>query len=324
VNNEYQGIVGYSGSGTGLESLGTMNSVYSPTGVPASWRDQAIQKARLALKDQDVNLGVAFAERSQTAKLVGDTCLTLVEALRALHRRDFRAAGRALGIRPGKPKSESIPKRWLELQYGWKPLLSDVYGSVNALTNRPQSDWFVTAKATVREKYHGENIFTGTSTSAGYGIGNYVAQKGVNVRIDAVPTNSLLIEAARLGITNPAEIGWELVPFSFVVDWFLPVGSFLSSLDALLGYGQTYCSISTFSSSRISHRLVSNNWTTKSGSHTIFHTYMRSGSSHRERVSLVREALTTVPLPLLPRWKNPLSAAHMANGLSLLAQVFGR
>jgi hypothetical protein len=30
-------------------------------------------------------------------------------------------------------------------------------------------------------------------------------------------------------------VAWELVPFSFVLDWFIPIGSYLSQLDASAG-----------------------------------------------------------------------------------------
>lgn len=34
---------------------------------------------------------------------------------------------------------------------------------------------------------------------------------------------------------NPVGIAWELVPFSFAVDWFIPVGKFLNSYTDLAG-----------------------------------------------------------------------------------------
>lgn len=34
------------------------------------------------------------------------------------------------------------------------------------------------------------------------------------------------------GLTNPMETAWELTPWSFVVDWFLPLGEYLNSLTA--------------------------------------------------------------------------------------------
>lgn len=46
---------------------------------------------------------------------------------------------------------------------------------------------------------------------------------------DVRVTNPNLLLASRLGLTNPASIAWELVPFSFVVDWFGTVGEFLAS-----------------------------------------------------------------------------------------------
>jgi hypothetical protein len=39
----------------------------------------------------------------------------------------------------------------------------------------------------------------------------------------------------QLGITNPVGLIWELIPYSFIVDWFVPIGDYLSSLDRFLG-----------------------------------------------------------------------------------------
>lgn len=47
-----------------------------------------------------------------------------------------------------------------------------------------------------------------------------------------------LKRAAQLGLTNPTEILWELAPFSFVLDWILPIGDWLKSLDS--GFGVTF------------------------------------------------------------------------------------
>jgi hypothetical protein len=41
--------------------------------------------------------------------------------------------------------------------------------------------------------------------------------------------------AQRLGLTNLPSVLWELVPWSFVVDWWVNVGGFIASLDDLLG-----------------------------------------------------------------------------------------
>jgi hypothetical protein len=46
--------------------------------------------------------------------------------------------------------------------------------------------------------------------------------------------------ANQMGFINPAAVAWELVPFSFLVDWFLPVGDFLNSFTDLLGHSVHY------------------------------------------------------------------------------------
>jgi hypothetical protein len=39
---------------------------------------------------------------------------------------------------------------------------------------------------------------------------------------------------SRFGVTGPASFAWEVIPFSFVVDWFLDLRSITNSLDNLL------------------------------------------------------------------------------------------
>ena len=50
-----------------------------------------------------------------------------------------------------------------------------------------------------------------------------------------VITNPNLLLANRLGLVNPLSVAWELVPFSFVVDWFSGVGNVLDGYTDLLG-----------------------------------------------------------------------------------------
>jgi hypothetical protein len=308
---------------TGLSSsLDLFNAAYiQPSSFPASLVDRAVVKARLAMKDQDVNLGVAFAERSRTARQLGDTALTLARAFMALKRGDVALAMKRLGLtdREHQWRGKSVIERWLELQYGWKPLLSDVYGACDALEKAPSSHWMVTGKGSAREN---TDVHITAYTDPNFRYDTYV--KGFNgafVRIDAAPENELLHTLAALGITNPLEIAWESVPYSFVVDWALPIGSWLSSLDAMLGYGETKCSISTMQRHEWDVRSVPSFERT---SRTIVETTTQSWRARKEAVRLNRTVSSSVPLPTLPRFKDPKSLAHMANGLALLAQAFSR
>lgn len=278
-------------------------------------RNRALVKARNALKDTQVNLGVAFGERKATARLIGDTAFRLARSYRAIRRGEIRKAMDTLGIssKRGEPRGGNAPQKWLELQYGWKPLLSDVYGTCNALSKRDKSDWRVTAEGKSKDV-----VTRFKNTFDGFGVITAVSRQSCFARIDALPKNEATISLASLGITNPLLIGWELVPFSFVVDWFIPVGSWIEQLDALLGYEDfSYSSSLLTRQSWVGHGV---------GKKSLSNGFMLDSvyTETKQVVKLDRDVGNNVPFPHFPRFKDPRSLEHMANGLSLLAVVFGR
>lgn len=280
-----------------------------------SVRQRALLKARLKMKQASVNLGVAYAERNATARLLGDTASRLGRSFNKLKRGQVRAAMRELGLSDQRqmPRGSNVPNKWLELQYGWKPLLSDVYGACDALSKRNQSDWRVTAKAADFTT----NQYTARFTGTGAGFVEAKVENGAFVRIDALPENDLTMSLRSLGITNPLLIAWELVPYSFVVDWALPVGTWLESIDAMLGYSKSQTSATLFTSAVWVDKGLSEQPTPTS---RIKNNYIGT----KKVVRMDRDAFNGVPMPTFPRIKNPISLGHMANGLSLLASAFGR
>lgn len=308
----YSGCVG----GSRFNSLDHFNATVTESQVTdMSLENPCLIEARNKLKQTDINLGVAFAERNATARLLGDTASRMGKAFRNLKAGKVRKAMNELGISHKKhePRGGNVPNKWLELQYGWKPLISDVYGACNALSKRDKGDWRVTAKASRSST----RIWTATFSGADAGVGSAQSDTKVFIRLDALPANELTISLASLGVTNPLLIAWELVPYSFVVDWALPVGAWLESLDALLGYKD--CSYSRSILTRCE-------WTEK-GIRTpnnpqggfVSNNYIGS----KRLVKLDRQ-VGGIPLPTFPRIKDPRSLGHMANGLALLASSFGR
>jgi hypothetical protein len=311
------------------KSAGAFNPLeraYAPKGTTQAMEDLALTRARLAMKGQSVDLGVAFAERNATARLLGDTASKIARSFTALKRGRWKDAARALGMSSAKkPRGSSVTNQWLEYQYGWNPLLQDVYGSAHALATREPRHWRVTGKGTVRNDYSEiVTIGSGDRSEVTYGVGTGSGFTGVFVRIDALPADSLLRAFSSLGLTNPGQIAWELLPYSFVVDWFLPIGDFISQIDAMLGYQQVTCSISHLEKFESRFLYQSSSWTHPLGEEFGSGSAIRQGAASRSYVALNRYVPDGVPMPMLPRLKDPVSLGHMANGLSLLASAFGR
>lgn len=184
------------------------------------------------------------------------------------------------------------------------------------MSKRNKSDWSVTAKASRSSTKVYSKTF-GSASSLGHGVGHAEVYCSSYTRIDALPANETLISLASSGVTNPLLVAWELVPFSFVVDWAIPVGAWLESLDAMLGYGECYTCTAT---------LTRATWIGE-GLDYIKPDGLKRTSDWQESQEVVRvdrSASAGVPLPKHPGFKNPASLGHMANGLALLTQVFGR
>jgi hypothetical protein len=306
------GVVG--GAGGRFSSIVHFDAIVGePSIYDATLGNAALIAARLKLKRASVDLGVAFFERKQTARLLGDTATALARSFNHLKRGNVRQAMRDLGLssKDKEPRGSSVPNKWLELQYGWKPLLSDVFGACEALEQRDKADWRVTARATKKSK----GFWSKSWIREESGVGVAVAERSNFTRLDALPDRELLGSLTSLGITNPLLIAWELVPYSFVVDWAFPIGDWLSSLDALLGY-------STVSISSTDYTKCS--WKEKGVPYTEAN-WGRTSNSYegsKEVVKVVRQASNGVPLPTFPSIKDAQSLGHMANGLALLASAF--
>lgn len=282
--------------------------------------NEAVIKALGKLKSQSVNLAVAFAERKETAELLIGTLAGLTKAARSLRRGDMRGVATGLGLThpPKRPGGNlAFSEKWLELQYGWQPLYNDVFGCVSALHERDQDDakrYVVTAKGKVKRPFRTSNkVVSGTNAPGRFT--QTEGYEGAFCRLDYYLENPFLASLASLGITNPAEVVWERVPFSFAVDWFLPVGRYLSSLDAALGYKFRGGSLTQlfrrdFYGCALPGIISSN----------IRPIYL-TGCANVHQVAINRSVYGSSPLPRVPGFKNPFpqNGIHIANAISLFA-----
>lgn len=146
------------------------------------------------------------------------------KALVALKHGHPGQALRQLGVptrhwRASQLSLRDVSGRWLEMQYAWRPLVSQSYEAAKALAavTGPRVLEFSASVASKRATYVSHfipQIF-------------YPVQVSYGKRLRAQLYEDVGLNRS-LGLTNPAQIAWEVVPYSFVVDWFLPIGTYLS------------------------------------------------------------------------------------------------
>ena len=317
---------------------------YDPYGSEASgaWQPSSAQmsaldrearlKIRLAIKSQKVNVAQIIAERDKTAMSLAKIVRTIAEMIMKLRRGDVVGAAGAVGahvgyrrrrqhdgVRRGNP-SEAIANAWLELQYAIKPLLMDVNGLVEELANHkyPKATGTATATAILNvDNEVVEKVTGGTKTTLDQGSIKIRYVVYFQINYPEMPN------ITRLGLTNPPQLAWELIPFSFVLDWLLPIGDWLSSLDATVGLQFSDGSKSV--KRDLTRTITKTTVTRTSGPYTwgpsqTSETQQTDSSSFKED-SVVRTKLSSFPDVAFPPFKNPASMMHLATALALLRKA---
>lgn len=247
------------------------------------------------------NLLDAVRTRKQTIDMVTSNVSKIVKSIRLLKKGKWKKAAAALDVVPkGQPKTKNVPGRWLELQYGWLPLMGDIYTVGAEMFPEP------------RFRCHEKLIFTHTNSRVS---ANGTATRKTTERRTIVGyfkiKSDLVHTAQHLGLLNPAALAWEAIPFSFVLDWFLPVGSWLESLTALKAV--EFTGVSTIQQ-----------YTTEV---TGYYTYRYNGKKYPCRgdtYEYVYKRTIGLPSRPFPSFRNPLNITRFANALSLLATSVGR
>lgn len=268
---------------------------------------RATQKIFKSLNSQDLHIGNIIAERAQTFAMLADIMKKIV----ALKSNPLQFLSSILGNLPKEAANAT-----LMYNFGLKPLIQDAYGAVQALNRlsaSQQTDRIFVRCGASATGFDRAVISTSDNTREI----DFVEVVKVNFSLEYKVVNSATSNLQMLGLLNPAEIAWEAMPWSFVVDWFLPIGNYINSLSADAGLEfvggtrtivtkQTYNTVATYPDQRSD---------LNKRRHTVG---ILKGSRSRE--TKVRTVLTSAPTPVLPSFKNPLSATHVAEALSLLVQ----
>lgn len=176
-------------------------------------KERALQSKALARFVSNAGAGVTLAEATGTLRSLGDRLTAVTSILRALRKGDMRRAlsilhqhtgyntSRAearLRARPDRTYTDRASSFWLETTFGWVPLLQSIYDSLETL---------------------GKDYRTDRRSRASD------SQNGLRAGVAAEFKTSDGNRFSKLGIVNPAEVAWDLVPFSFVLDWFIPIAN---------------------------------------------------------------------------------------------------
>lgn len=270
-------------------------------------------------------------EGRKTKKMVGDAVFTIAGALSDVKKGRFAKAARRLGLAQppkGAKPDRSLSQNWLEFRYGWGPLYYTIYGEMKRQYDRMKNQEPVQRVSVKREGripdyetllgntyvgYHGENLrFYHRVRSVQ--SQQVIAKQVVYYKVH----NQTLAEATSIGLTNPLLVAWELVPFSFVADWFVNVSDCLDAFDAWAG--KTYLTGTKTTLVR-AQRVSYGEWVSATSGYTT--AAFKPSKYKVTSVQTVREILSSPPSVSL-NFSVGLTNRRLVDGLALIRQLVGK
>lgn len=247
------GIIKWTYPGTpGVWHTGTWSSCFGGISCePLVWSSNddlsLVNSLGDKIRNHEFNAAVSVgAEGKEALEQIAHATSSIYSGMQNLKKGNVASALRDFGISPKHEKRvglhKSLSNKVLATQLGWIPLMNDVaegFKAVTALTSKPMSQTFHASRRISSRCY----VLSDGDANAG----THTISKKISWTLSE---NFTIWES--LSLSNPwdfAEGVWNATRLSFIADWFIPVGSYLSARSlahTLKGSGY----ISTFDETR--------------------------------------------------------------------------
>lgn len=191
------------------------------------------QIARLRLNNTLIKsraaLGITAATANQSFAMIATRANQLRKAFVYAKKGNVVGLARTLGVKKRKSYTKDTAGLWLEYTFGWSPLVSDMYQAAGVLTDPYELS---RAYGTCSAEYVAVNHYNTGSIREDDSLYRTRVVCTAGLRI----TNPNIALLTQLGLSNPAAVAWDIIPFSFVVDWFVKMNRFVNTWNDMAGF----------------------------------------------------------------------------------------
>lgn len=242
---------------------------------------------------------------------------------------DFASRSRRLGI-PDNRKfsrrelkilgvtSQAAANRWLQYRYGMIPAYNDLIKIFDDLIIKSDEPQTYSARVTIPLGDLGPAAHSSNNLRVNEGKGEGFQQ--VKVWFNATNPRVRSLAQRGLDITSLPSIAWELTPFSFMVDWFYPVGDSLEALSATRGLSFAY----GYKSQKYEVKDGKTHWAVASEGGTKYSSSV-DGAAKLSYGAFQRVPITSFPLVRFPEVENPFgihTGQRITDVLAIGKQLF--
>lgn len=219
---------------------------------------------------------------------------------------------------------------WLEYSFGWRPLMSDIADGITAYERLFEDLGFVRRTFSATGEVNGEEVLSEYPTAAGQVLlkAKRLYKTTVQVRYKCGTSRTAEGRRSTEGIANMLGVGWrdfaptiwELVPWSFLVDYFVNVGEIINAATTITSDVTWVCKTQRKTRSAKTECAVDVARAKALGGQYFISIGGDGGSVEEKEVKIVRSSLPRLPLPSL-RFTIPGSPLKWVNMAALANNI---
>lgn len=187
-----------------------------------SLRHKAVTEAHANASSAELSLLMVAAEGRKSVESMGSIMYRVFRIVKAARKLDLKYIRKELTWK-------ELQDRYMELRYAIRPLVIDAKGTMSALEeSKAYKSTRATARGFASYSFTDEDSFT-TQPDSGHEL--TIARKSaivVDIRA-GVLTDVVKTPVSVWGLDQPLETMWEVIPFSFIIDWFINVGETIAA-----------------------------------------------------------------------------------------------
>lgn len=287
-------------------------------GLPPNLADDCLAKLYSKVSDEFPDYITDVIQVKSSWKTITKIVKTAIEVVYAMKRLDLK---RLKGTLPGITPKE-ISSLWLEFIYGVTPVLDDLDKSIDLFTRQARR-WrtYSTSKREIVSSKSSGSL--GFSTRPIYTY-NETVKTVYTIRYGCIMTGDMsFIRKVRQdnSMISAFSTAWEIIPYSFCIDWIYNLGDYLKASDALDDYllyqWRTILIDQTVTREYKVNSYPENNIENSGDPFTLY----------GRRLTVVRDPTITLPSMPVPRAKTVdqiFSFRRSLNALALFVQVVSR
>lgn len=243
--------------------------------------------------------------QSLAAKANGWDALTFVAEAHQLKSMLLGLVSKVATLVRQRPAKFTV-NQWLELRYGWRVLYYDMLSISDAINS-------LNSKRRFSSYTSGDSFSTETSTTATFSD----TRLTLNIKVDTTYSFNIRARLVMLGEVNPIRVNplataWELIRFSFVIDWFLSVGKAIDALSLAMS-GARYVAGAGYKVEVSSETSLTTALTAG-----YYFTAPPAGSGSTSNGYCISRSPASIPL--MPQWNPRLTSGRIVDLIALILQ----